>query len=213
MTDPARKDLICLVADKNMEQAVSGLLVRPQSLNIREVTFDIFVHPENDPACSRRAHDFLRPFVKGYAHSLVVFDREGSGREHLSREELESGAEDLLASSGWADRATVLAIDPELEIWVWSSSPHVAAILGWEGASPDLNAWLTQKGFLAEKQLKPIRPKEAMELALRAVRKPRSSSIYFQLAQKVSLHGCTDAAFGKLKHCLSQWFPREPSAT
>ncbi|MEN8217380.1 MAG: hypothetical protein ABFS56_13640 [Pseudomonadota bacterium] len=27
----------------------------------------------------------------------------------------------------------------ELEIWVWSDSPHVAEILGWKNKQPDLN--------------------------------------------------------------------------
>ena len=181
-----------------------GLFVRFESLQIRAFSFDIYVHPESDPACSRRAHDFLRPFVNLYAHALVVFDREGSGQEHHSREVLEKSVHDLLSKSGWGERAAALVIDPELEAWVWSASPHVASILGWGGASPDLISWLARKGFLLEDQIKPGRPKEAMELALREVRKPRSSSIYFQLAKKVSLHGCADSAFVKLKHCLAR---------
>jgi hypothetical protein len=209
--EPLTKDLVCLVADKNMEQAVRALLIRPQSLKIRNVIFDIFVHPEADPACSRRAHDFLRPFVHSHAHALVLFDREGSGQEHLAREVLEENVEASLSSSGWEGRAAALAIDPELEAWVWSRSPHVPITLGWQGRSPDLTTWLIQKGLLAENQVKPARPKESLELALREARKPRSSSIYFQLAQKVSLQSCTDSAFAKLRECLSRWFPSSQS--
>jgi hypothetical protein len=206
--DLLAKDLVCLVADKNIEQAIHALLTaRPHALSIREVSFDIYVHPESDPACSRRAHDFLRPFVNSHAHALVVFDREGSGQEHLSREVLEESLEELLSASGWTDRAAAVAIDPELEVWVWSRSPHVWTSLGWHGRSPDLTSWLIQKGLLMEGQSKPSRPKEAMEKALREVRKPRSSSIYSQLGRRVSLQGCQDIAFAKLKHCLARWFP------
>jgi hypothetical protein len=205
------RDLVCLVADKNIEQTLRALLAtRPQSLKIRNLTFEIYVHPESDPACSRRAHDFLRPFVNSFSYALVVFDREGSGQERLTREVLEENLEALLSGSGWAERAAVVAIDPELEAWVWSRSPNVAAALGWHGKSPSLAAWLTQKGFLAEDQAKPSRPKESMEMALREVRKPRSSSIYFQLAQKVGLLGCEDPAFAKLRRCLARWFPLAP---
>jgi len=206
MTGPVIKDLVCLVADKNIEQAIRALLSRPQSFEIREISFDLYVHPESDPACSRRAHDFLRPFLNRYRHALVVFDLEGSGQEHLSREELEENLESLLAGGGWGTRAAALAIDPELEVWVWSRSPHVVSTLGWAGREPDLTSWLTQKGFLAENEIKPERPKEALEKALRMVRKPRSSSIYFQLAQRISFRSCTDGSFSKLKLCLTRWF-------
>jgi len=36
------KDLVILVADKNMEYSVKGILSRPQALSIRQITFDIF---------------------------------------------------------------------------------------------------------------------------------------------------------------------------
>ena len=211
MTGAPVRDLVCLVADKNIEQTLRALLAtRPQSLKIRDLSFEIYVHPESDPACSRRAHDFLRPFVNSFSCALVVFDREGSGQEHLSREALEENLEALLSDSGWAERAAVVAIDPELEAWVWSRSPNVATALGWHGKSPGLASWLLQKGLLAENQVKPSRPKESMELALREVRKPRSSSIYFQLAQRVGLLGGEDPAFAKLRRCLAQWFPFTP---
>jgi hypothetical protein len=211
VTESPVRDLVCLVADKNIEQTLRALLAtRPQSLNIRAVSFEIYVHPESDPACSRRAHDFLRPFVNSYSNALVVFDREGSGQEQLSREDLEEKLEKLLTDSGWAERAAVVAIDPEIEAWVWSRSPHVAAALGWHGKSPDLVSWLIEKDLLAAGQVKPGRPKESMERALREVRKPRSSSIYYQLAQNVGLTGCKDPSFIKLRSCLARWFPLAP---
>jgi hypothetical protein len=54
---------------------------------------------------------------------------------------------------------------------------------------------------------KPARPKEAVQLALKTVRTPRSSSIYLELARSVSTDRCTDPAFLKLKRCLREWFP------
>ena len=57
--DLIRKDLILLVADKNMEASLKGLLTRFRSLKLRQVTFDLYVHPERDPGCLLRAHDFL----------------------------------------------------------------------------------------------------------------------------------------------------------
>jgi len=39
------KDLVVLVADKNIEFAVKGLLSRPRALGVRPITSDFFVHP------------------------------------------------------------------------------------------------------------------------------------------------------------------------
>lgn len=41
----SKKDLIVLVADKDMEHALKGLLARPAALGIRSVNADILVHP------------------------------------------------------------------------------------------------------------------------------------------------------------------------
>jgi hypothetical protein len=51
-----------------------------------------------------------------------------------------------------------------------------------------------------------MRPKEALEKALYAARKPRSSAIYQSLAEMVSLARCSDRAFIKLKETLRKWF-------
>ncbi len=70
-----------------------------------------------------------------------------------------------------------------------------------------LRQWLIDNRFLKPEQSKPDRPKEAMEKILRMQRKPRSSAIYLELAQKVGLKHCQDCAFRKLKETLSSWFP------
>jgi hypothetical protein len=200
-------DLIALVSDKNMEFAIRGLLGRTESLGVRNVNFDIFVHPEKDPGCLLKGHDFLRTFHRGYLHALVMFDHEGCGREDKSREELEQLVEDRLSHSGWDDRGAAIILDPELENWVWTNSPHVEIVLGWQGRSPGLRDWLTAEGFFQTVPTsKPQQPKEAVEEALRVVKKPRSSSLYLQLAQSVTSTGCTDAAFLKFRQTISKWF-------
>jgi hypothetical protein len=200
------KDLVLLLADKNMQFAINGILSRPQSLSIRPVTWDTFVHPESDPGCLRRADAFLRPFVNQYRRAMVMLDREGCGRQHLPREELEAQVEESLARSGWDDRAAAVIIDPELENWVWSDSPEVERVLGWREQDMQLRQWLSGKEFLSAGSRKPPRPKEAMQEVLRFVRKPRSSSIYGELARRVGFNRCEDPAFHKLKNTLSVWF-------
>lgn len=92
--------------------------------------------------------NFLRPFINYYAFSLVIFDREGCGQENSSRQQLENRLETLLEQNGWAKRSSVIVIDPELDNWVWSDSPHVDILLGWRRRQPNLRSWLMQKGFL-----------------------------------------------------------------
>ncbi len=206
MSSEPAKDLVALVADKYMEFTVRGLLTRHSSLGIRPISADIFVHPERDPGCFLRGHDFLRPTHKTYDRAIVLFDREGSGRESQGRLELEESLEERLAKSGWERRSVAIAIDPEIEAWVWSNSPHVDEALGWRGRVPNLRSWLRTRGLLAEHSAKPERPKEAVEGALREARKPRSPALYFQLAQRVTLDGCSDSAFQKLRQTLAMWF-------
>jgi len=202
------RDLAVLVADKNMEGALRGLLSRPQALGLRELSLDLYVHPERDPGCLRRGHDFLQPFVRRYAHGLIVFDREGSGQESSERSALEQQVEARLSSAGWDDRAAAVVIDPELEVWVWNDSPHVETVLGWDPGVSPLKDWLREKGWLPEGRYKPTQPKTAVEEVLRLARKPRSSAIYHQLAQKVSLERCSDPSFLKLREVLARWFSR-----
>ncbi len=207
MPDLHKKDLVVLVADRNIEYAMKGLLSRSEAIDIREITYDIHVHPEHDTGCLLHGCEFLRPFVNGYLHALIIFDHDGCGQEIMIRTDLENDIERQLSGSGWDNRAAAIVIDPELEIWVWSDSPHVESILGWAGRQPDLRTWLGEKGYFAEEQIKPSQPKNAMETALRMVQKPRSSSIFLQLAQNVSVNRCRDQAFLKFKNTLRTWFP------
>jgi len=201
-----KRDLVVLVADRNMEFAVLGLLSRTQSLRLSRLAVDVYVHPQRDPGCLRRADAFLQPFRTTHRFALVLFDREGCGKNGLSREEIERELEDRLAASGWNDRAGVIVVDPELESWVWSDSPHVSTILGWNQRAAALAAHLEKKGLKTPGQIKPPRPKEAVEEALRHVRKQRSSALYKQLAESVGLSRCVDPAFKKFRNKLVEWF-------
>jgi hypothetical protein len=211
MSSQNRKDLVILVADKNMEFAVMGILSRFQAINIRSLSFDIYVNPKRDPGCLNISHTILRPYINYYHYALVFFDREGSGKEELGAEALAQQVENLLARNGWPDRSAVIVIDPELENWIWSDSPQVDLALGWGNSKEDLRSWMTQQGFLQKGKIKPNRPKEAVTAALKIARKPRSSAIYQQIAQKVNLQRCSDPAFLKVKNILRTWFALEKS--
>ena len=199
-------DVVVLVADKNMQSAVQGILSRSRSLQIRNVMAEIHVHIERDPGCYHKGHVFLQPFTQQFSYAMILFDRVGSGQERKEREELEQELEERLEATGWAGRSAAVVIDPELENWVWSDSPQVDRVLGWEHCHPDLRSSLVAQGWLVTASEKPQLPKEALEWSLRQARRPRSSAIYEELGSVVSFERCVDPAFLKLKQCLQEWF-------
>ena len=205
------KDLVILAADKDLEHTLKGLLARPEALGIRRVEADVFVEPEHDPACALRGVDFLANLSGQYGHGLLIFDHKGSGKEATTPKDLQTSLNQALGNSGWGERARAVVLSPELETWIWSDSPHVDVVMGWRNRDPRLRRWLIEQNYLREGEAKPGRPKEAFEAALREARKPRSASLYQQIAEKVSLRRCTDAAFLELKSILSNWFPSERS--
>lgn len=206
------RDLILLVADKNTDYGLRGLLSRPAALGIPFVDTQILVHPRRDPGCFREAHNFLRAFAVDFRHALVVFDREGGGREERSADALESEVNARLATAGWDDRANVVVPDPELEVWAFADSPHVERCLRWPRTRGTIRRWLEGQNRWGKGRAKPEAPKEALERVLREIRRPRSSALYECLGKRVTVRGCNDRAFSKLVTTLAGWFPAELSA-
>lgn len=199
-------DLVCLVADRNMEAAIDAVLRRPQPLGIRAISFETVVHPRRDPGCFHEAAEFLSGFTARSNHALVVLDRQWDGAPAGSAAELEQRMERDLLSIGPSGWARTVVIDPELEVWVFSDSPHVAAELGWPAAREDLRSALEESGLWPGDRTKPHDPKAAVEWVLRRASRPRSSSIYRALASKVSLKRCEDRSFLRLGELLRAWF-------
>ncbi len=191
-----------LVPDETVRKVIEALLERPQSLGISSVPQDqrkIIIDRQRDPGVYSRAHNFLRSNIQSYQYALVVFDREGCGQENRAAEELQQEVKDRLEQNGWKGRCEIVVIDPELEVWVWTRSRHVADVLR---ITPEELDELLSEG-------KPVRPKETLEEILQRNRIPRSSDLYERLARQVSLRGCTDPAFQLLCETLRRWFPAE----
>ena len=179
-----------------------GILSRPEALAIQPLDADIRVHPRRDPGCFHEAHKFIQPFRDDYAHALVIFDRSWEGAPTLNALTLEAEVRARLPKD-WAD---VVVVDPEIEAWVWSDSPHVETCLGWQSRSPGLRDWLQKQGIWQPERAKPEDPKAAVERALREVKLPRSSSIYQNLTTRVNVDHCVDASFSRLRAILGRWF-------
>ena len=204
-------DLVCVVADGQIEATISTLLDRPRALGIRPITKEIVRHPNSDPGCYEKSTDILRGFRKDADHALIILDHAWKGAPSTSGTELESLIEDKLDREGVKGWAVPVVIEPELEAWVFSASPHVDRILGWRGRKPGLRRALEDRNLWMSGDSKPADPKTALEWAAREAGKRRATPIYRELARRVSTRGCQDRAFLRLKGLLQGWFPPDSS--
>lgn len=203
----ARPELVVLAADLDIEQTVKGLLARPQALRIRPVRSQLVrdTMAGHDGGTFKRAHDVLEPFSSdSLCRALVLFDRAWDGAPSRDAKRLAEDVERRLAPM-WGERARCVVLDPEIEVWVFSDSPHVDRTLGF--AEGQLRTWLREKGQWPADQLKPGDPKTAMLQALRRSHIKPSASLFGQLATKVGLERCIDPGFRLFVETLRTWFP------
>jgi hypothetical protein len=208
-------DLLFLVADSNMKEALGGFLDRQavhQIIGCRPIDFDArrdikVAKGQNDPGLYTRARELLGPLAKEYRHAVVVIDEEWDGSP--GAEAIKRQLDAQLASVGFAPpEGLSLVVQPEVDNWLWSDSPHSAKALGW-ASWDELRPALLGKGWLAEGEAKPARPKEAAEWALRngAGKAKRSAALYRKVAGSVSVQRCADPAVETLLDALRAWFP------
>ena len=200
------KDLVILVADKNMEFTFRGVLERiPNVENIESVDFDVFHHPGHDPGIYHYSHELLRGLAQSYSYCITVLDHEGSGQEDKDRKDVESDIEHNLSVNGWNERCCAIAIFPELENWIWVNSARLHEAVVWsQGES--IYRWLVNNGWMDEGADKPSRPKEALEATLKLSMTARSSAIYYEISSQASYHECVDPAFQKFITTIRRWF-------
>jgi hypothetical protein len=202
-------DLAVVVPDKAIEQAITGLLEHPRKLGIRPVRSRILSHSGRDPGCYETGHELLTPFSRTASHGLVIFDKAWDGAPAEEAPEIERGVLERLRPT-WDDRARCIVIDPEVEAWLWTDSPHLCETLGWSGSSvAQLRAWIAEQGLWPADSAKPSDPKEAFHRAARHGNVPPSSAIFRELAGRVSYGRCRDRSFRTLTAVLRGWFPQQ----
>lgn len=199
------KDLIILVADKNMQYAMLGGLGRPESLGIRPVSFDFRQHPGRDGGTRSNGAQVLALEKIRFSHAMMILDHEGSGAGGLGALEIEACLDEQLDLI-WGGRAKAIVIAPELDIWMWGSDNKLGEILKWP-RQESIREWLRDAGFDVTENGKPKRPKEALEAVFKICKRPRSSAAYQQIAASISLSRCGDLSFLRLRDQLQRWFP------
>lgn len=203
-------DLVVLVADNEIKLVVDALLDRPKSIGIRRILWKTIKEQDHDPGCVKRGVTFLSGLKCEFRHALLIFDYEGCGVTNMTSQELQVVLNTDLEKN-WGCRARTIILNPELEAWVWSDSPHVDNILGWKNQQTSLREWLKNEDWISERKSKPKRPKEAFEAALRKVGQMRSARLYERLASKVSVERCQDESFLEFRQTLKNWFPPDPT--
>lgn len=203
-------DLVVLAPDADIEQAVSGLPSRSQSLGIRPCSALVQRHPMRDSGCRAGAAELLRPLRLSHRFALVVFDYRGCGSV-APRSVIQERVEASFIGSGWEQGSCkAIVIEPELEMWLWNGSPHVAEALGWGTDYRGLQQHLRKRGLWPSGAPKPPAPKSAMRAALRDAPGGGSrwrSHRFSRIAKQTTLAGCTDPAFVEFCATLRRWFP------
>ncbi len=197
-----------LVADKNAQFALQGVMERPEALGIRRIDFEFRVHVGRDGGARRTGPEILALEHQRFSHALLVLDFEGCGTDLLTGSDLEKQL-DCRLRPRWADRAKSVVIEPELDAWMWGSDNGsdnaIEETIGWR-SDKSIRQWLRDNSFAFHENQKPCRPKEAMEAVLRELQTPRSSALYRRIAGKISLRRCTDPAYQRLRQQLIKWF-------
>jgi len=199
-------DLVCLVADKNIEAVIEAVLQRPEALGIRRITSKLNVHPHRDSGCFDNPIPFLQPWRREAQHALVLLDRAWEGAPDMTTLELEADVNDRLHRSA-PDWAKCVVIDPEVEAWLFRRSPRLDEKLGWQGKTPSLQDSLAANGMWPHEAAKPPDPKAAIEWALHKVQRPRSSATYREVGSVLGLRDCVDPSFHRFRTHLQTWYP------
>jgi hypothetical protein len=203
------KDLVVLVADKNIQFAMQGALHRHQALGIRPIDFDFRPHPGRDGGARTTGVDMLAREKLRFKHAMLVFDLEGSGAAPgQTCLELEHELDTRLHHA-WGAGAKAIVAEPEADIWLWGAEGLLKELLQWDRAEGP-RAWLKSRGFVFDAFGKPERPKEAIEALVRLQRQPRSSALYQKVTNRISLTRCSDPAYLRLRATLRGWFPAPP---
>lgn len=212
----SKRPCVILVADNMMVGAIKGFFSNAHwhlKLGCSPFDFDpgvdlICDSLGNDQGVYTRAHQLLRPYIASHNKAIVILDCDWNGEYRKRRADITAHIAGNLEVNGWdKGRNQVIAIDPELENWLWQgNNPNVAHALGYKGDRP-LRELLKNQGFWPDGAAKPTDPKAAAMWLQRQTKKPLSSSVYERLCAKVGLSGCVDPAFLDLRHTLLEWFP------
>ncbi len=212
------RDCVFFVADKTMRETFLGFFCRADlrsQLGCGLFEFDpeedlFFAAGQNDPGLWKRADGLLKPFQRTHFRAVVALDCAWDGSPGQAG--IHDAISRQLVASGWDQaRFVVIAIDPELEEWIWQDSPILEKAVRHHGV-------ITLRETLAARKLwpmgmsKPPNPKEVFDLIRQENQVKKSSSTFRRIASEVPVAACVDPEFQRLAEALRTWFPPEVAA-
>ena len=181
-----------------------------------------------DAGVWKNAHFLLRGKRTSYEHAVVLLDNAFDGSP--GPEQLERDIRENVQSVGWsADDVEVIVLDPELEIWIWQRNVNVEQAFDYSGP-PSLWKKLAAQAISPSRRLVPADPDRGLLPAWpdddRKPRDPKAtveavrllcdsdppSAIFNSISARISVKGCVDPGFLKLRSALRRWFPPEGDA-
>lgn len=208
------RDCMFYVADLNMAEAFKGFLLRDKfylSLGCSAFDFDPLqdlarAKGKTDGGLWRQAGTLLKGYLRTHQRLVVCLDCDFGGSP--GQAQIKEDISQQLLATGWQQPSfIVLAIDPELEQWIWQDSIHLEQVLKHQ-SPPSLRAALAASNDWPPGADKPINPKGTLvSLVDRNLGGDRSSSLYAKITSKVSPARCADPEFQALRKQLQVWFP------
>lgn len=213
-----KRDCLFYVADRAMADVIDGFMARGQlegRIGCRSFRFDFDedvleaarLGMGHDGGVFKHCHRMLQEngYMETHERLVVMLDQQFGGERPA--DEIRGEILERLQSNGWSDdKADVVVINPELEVWVWQDNPHVTAILGYSGGGSLRDALLNTKEW-PEGQHKPTNPKDLFKAVCRRHGTPYNTSLYRDIVERVSVRHCTDPAFQQIAGTLQRWFP------
>lgn len=199
------KDLFVFVADADAQAVIKTILERPDSLQIRPITFMVDRHTMRDSGMVTDGPELIRLRLKkdDYARVLLIWDHEGSGKPDVKRCAADVRARLEMAS--WRDRSEAVAIVPELEEWVWHNVPAIAKLLGISEDEVERIKVTCSPGALITPK-----PKDLFEAVVyRCLRRKPLPADFEKIARSASLvKWQSSESFRRIVTVLREWFPR-----
>jgi hypothetical protein len=201
-----------------MEASFGAFLMQPgfaHKLGCARFAFDpeedILRVPEHkDPQVFGLAHENLRPYQRSHERAIVVLDQQFPGTPSGGADEIRQIMKRNLIGTGWhEDRCEIVVIQPMLEAWLWTDSPHVEAAFG-HRRPPSLRAKMQQQRIWPDGIDKPPDLKRATATAAAWGGIVVDAALFSALfASPRSLGGCKEPGFLLLRDTLRRWFPPE----
>lgn len=200
------RDLIVLCADLQWKVTLQTILNRHQSLGLA-AALDVevvFVPGKTDGSMRVEGPALLHQFRPRFAHALLVLDWDGCGGRGSATDVRKQLDEQISGSWGHAGRA--LVVDPELEAWIIGGHRHFSVLPGLEKVRA--REWLQTHSQWQADEVKPERPKEAIETLFHSHRVRRTSASYQKIMERVTLdpERCQCPSYQDFVRILRAWF-------